>query len=382
MSFKSLTVTLLVAALLVPALAQAQDPDEPKLNVRLLVQPQIQLGDKMNPAGDGWGNDFFLRRARIILAGNVNKWIHFFYETDNPNFGKEGKFDTSLYTQDAYVDFQFMPELKVAVGLILLPFTHNSRQSAASQNTLDYHNFYTGKFIAEKGWRDMGVEARGIIVNKVDYRLGVYNGLRGTKCPPENPGCTILNEDDMPRFTGRVAFNLFDPEPDYFYSGILLGKKLASGELMKIASVGVGFDVQPGAVLDSKGNLKGYSAISGDLFLDYPLDANMEIVAQAAFLMYDRGYVPGKDAGTFVQDANSGMGYYGEIAFRYGMFAPVFSYESYDADNGETNDATNILGGVNMFIKGHNANVKLQYGRLDQAGDTKNVVTLQTQLLF
>jgi len=376
---KLLGVVLVAAAVLVPVSASAQDSDEPKINVRLLLQPWIEATEDGAPSGDSWGTEMFLRRTRIILAGNVNKWIHFFYETDTPNYGKNGDYNTKLVTQDAYVDFQFYPEFKLAVGMILLPFTHHSRQSAASLNALDYHNFFTGKFIAgkETGWRDFGVEARGIVADRLDYRVGIYNGLRGAACTdPEAVNCQVLNSADMPRITGRIAVNLFDPEPDYFYGGIYLGKK-------KVVTLGAGVDMQQGATLDAKGNDKAYFAYSADLFVDYPLENDMEVVAQGAFVQYDRGYVPDpKTAGVFAPDLNSGSGFYAEAGFRYGMIEPVVGYESYSADEGNTNDRTAMLAGVNLFIKGHNANVKLQTGMLEEAGKEKNVVTLQTQLLF
>ena len=372
-SLISLFATVLFLA---PGTARASDSDDASIKVRFLLQPWVQSVQDAAPSGDAFGSEFFVRRARVILAGKVNNWIHFFYETDNPNFGKNGKWDSEFFTQDAYVDFRFYDELKVAVGLLLLPFTHHNRQGATTLNTLDYHNIYSSHFIADKVWRDTGVEARGIVGGKLDYRVGLYNGRRH-EALDDREGGVVLNPDDMPRIAGRLAFNLFDAEDGFFYGGNYLGKK-------KIVTLGVGFDGQPDAVLDSQGNHAMYSAFSGDLFVDYPINDKMELIAQTAFVYFDRGYADSRsedgESRVLAEDPGTGMGAFGELGFRYDKYQPVVSGEWFSADAGA--EYTNLRFGLNYWLAGHNANVKLEYGLLDATNDGKSAVTLQTQLLF
>ena len=371
----SLFSLFVIAALLTPASAHAADGDEPSIKVRFLLQPWVQSVEDAAPSGDGLGSEFLVRRARVILAGKVNSWIHFFYETDNPNFGKNGKWDSELFTQDAFVDFRFADEFKVAVGLLLVPFTHHSRQGATTLNTLDYHNIYSGHYIADKVWRDTGVEARGIVGGKLDYKVGLYNGLRNESAGTPAGG-TVLNPDDMPRGAARLAFNLFEAEEGFFYAGNYLGKK-------KIVTLGVGLDGQADATLDSQGNTAMYSAFSGDLFVDYPINDKMQLIAQTAFVYYDRGYKEtlGDDGAILLaEDPGTGMGAFGEAGFRYDKYQPVVSGEWFSPDVGR--EYTNLRFGLNYWLKGHNANVKLEYGLLDATNDGKSAITLQTQLLF
>ncbi|MBM4352852.1 MAG: hypothetical protein FJ109_03505 [Deltaproteobacteria bacterium] len=386
----------------------------------MLLQGQAQFTEDANITKDGWDNEFFLRRARVMLAGKVNKWINFFYETENANFGKNGSFGDFMFTQDAYVEFAMYKELKVAGGMILLPFSHHNRQGAISLAGQDYHNIFSGKFITDKVWRDVGVEARGILFDMLDYRIGVFNGLRADSSKyitadnysteydkdlaTEPVARANRNEDDMPRFTGRVAVNFFDVEDAFFYCGTYLGAK-------KVLSIGGGFDVQPGATFDSKGNAALYKAFTGDVFADYPLDETMGITGQVGFVYFDRGYNQKSEEyfspklGTlakeyqsaFAQDGSTGMGAFGELGFRFEVLKvplmPIVGGEWYNADV-DGNDIMNIRGGVNMFIKGHNANLKLEYANLTSqvqktVNDAKvwedqkaNQVTLQAQLLF
>ncbi len=377
---RGVLVAMAAVALLVPGSAFADDADQPNIKVRFLLQSQYQTTEDAAPSGDGWDNEMFLRRARIILAGNVNKWIHFFVETDNPNMGKNGNWAPTSFIQDAFVDFQFMKEFNVAAGMILLPFTHHNRQSAASLNTLDYHNLFSGRFVTDKVWRDAGIEARGIVANIFDYKVGIFNGLRGKAVD----GLPTLNPDDMPRITGRVAINVFEPEEAFFYGGTYLGKK-------RVLQFGAGFDLQPGAILTDMGDTAMYTAVSGDAFLDLPLNDKMELTAQAAFVWFNRGFdaVAGADPDaplTFTANKGSGYGAYGDIGFRYDFIQPTIGGEWFDSDV-DSADLMNIRGGVQYWFKGHSANLKLEYAYLKTAlgtDDEKGLsqITLQSQFLF
>ena len=387
-----IAVLAMFALTLLPAVAMAGDDgdaDKPAIKVRFLLQGQAQFTEDGNPGEDGWGNEMFLRRARIILAGKVNKWIHFFVETDNPGMGKNGNWDVKTYIQDAFVDFRMYKEFRVAAGMILLPFTHMNRQGATSLNTLDYHNPFSKGFVAGNAWRDAGIEVRGIVANTLDYRVGVFNGLRGkatgTTAADLQENEIRFNSNDAPRFTGRVAVNVFEPEPGFFYGGTTLGKS-------RILAAGFGFDFQPGAALDDQGGETRYMAMSGDVYWDIPLNDDMEVTGQAAFVMFDRGNDQGKDENqvfvtdTFTPNAGTGMGAYGDLGFRYGMWQPIVGGEWFDSDKVGA-DLMNIRGGINMWIKGHSANLKLEYaylksGDLDGDMTPNGQITLQSQFLF
>jgi len=371
----------------------AQENDAPNLKVRFLLQSQVQGTEDGNPESDGLGTEFFLRRVRIILAGNVNKLIHFFVETDNPNMGKNGDWGKSFFIQDAFVDFRFMPEFNVAAGMILLPFTHHNRQSAASLNSVDYHNLFSKRFIKDFVWRDAGIEVRGIVANMLDYHVGVFNGLRGVVVdgPPfaAEKGKVTLNPNDIPRITGRLALNIFEPETAFFYGGTYLGKK-------KVLQFGAGLDVQPDSILTESGTTSMYTAVSADAFWDIPLNEKMELTGQVAFVWYNRGYeeVPAPSSPTaqdmfgyaLVRSAGSGMGVYGDLGFRYDVYQPTIGGEWFNSDK-DGADLANLRADFLWWFKGHNANLKLEYAYLIKGegidfGKGASQVTLQSQFLF
>src|SRR6201999_65254 len=72
-----------------------------------------------NGRGDGPAEDFYLRRARLMVWGSVTKELSFFVDTDEPNRGKGGNFSTATTTpggtfsfiQDAFLSYKFMQEL-------------------------------------------------------------------------------------------------------------------------------------------------------------------------------------------------------------------------------------------------------------------------------
>ena len=365
-----------------PAMADGKGQDEPSMQIRFLIQPQMQLIQakkqpgadalvSITPDNNGIGQEFYLRRTRVILAGKVNKWIHFFFETDNPNLGRNGNAG-GTFTQDGFIDFRFFNELKVAAGMILLPFSRHNRQSAASLMGLDYHSDVFKAWGPQRIWRDYGIEARGIVANMIDYRVGVFNGFRGGAAT-----------NDIPRITGRVAYNLFDPESKFFYGGTYLGKK-------KVVAIGLGFDMQPEGALDDKGKKDLYYALTGDVFVDWPIGPSMAATVNTGFMYYYNG-----DEKTQI---GTSMAFFGEFGFFIQNFQPVVGFEwaqPMDTDTFEDQQVLNFRAGLNYFIKGHNATVKIEYANtLNSLGFVKapggpeasdyrrNVVTLQTQLLF
>lgn len=387
-------VFVLAVVAAAPAMAEGKGKDEPSIQVRFLLQPQMQIIQakkqpgadalvNITPDNNGIGQEFYLRRTRVILAGKVNKWIHFFFETDNPNLGRNGNAG-GTFTQDGFIDFRFFNELKVAAGMILLPFSRHNRQSAASLMGLDYHSAVFTAWGPQRIWRDYGIEARGIVMDKIDYRVGVFNGFRGTDLKGN-----VVATNDIPRITGRVSYSIFDPEPKFFYGGTYLGKK-------KVLNVGFGFDVQPeggveGAAIPGGKNKKDlYYALTGDVFLDWPLGDSMAATFNTGFMFYSYG---SKEF-----NIKTSIAMFGEVGFFIQNFQPVVGFEwgqPLDTDTFEDNQILNFRAGLNYYIKGHNATVKIEYASTlntigfakipggPDAGDyRRNVVTLQTQLLF
>lgn len=365
--------------------AESEPEQDSFLKVRFLLQPWIQLSEQGAPGGKAWGKDAFLRRTRILISGKINDRIDFFMETDSPNWGKNGAWSGNMFIQDAFLDFtlireqNFINSLNVAVGMLLLPFSHHNRQSAVSLNTLDYHSslirFPVG---SHKVWRDSGLELRGMFFKRhLDLRLGIYDGKRGG-----HKKGILLNPNDTLRFTGRAQFNFLDPESGFFYGGNYLGSK-------KILSIGLGFDHQADIIFSGEFSDKpvlDYSAAVADVFFDYPFNRDIELVLQAGVYFYDYGkdiYYSG------AVSPQTGKAVLLESGLRYKWIEPVLSYEKFSPkyDAGAGYSFENIRCGLNLWLQGHTVNLKLEYS-LEKTRDfllnltQQSKVTLQTQLFF
>ncbi|HPQ52571.1 MAG TPA: porin, partial [Spirochaetota bacterium] len=396
------------------------------LQVHFLLQAQYQsaaIWDADRPAyavdetdSDAtWDSTFRIRRARIILKGQVAKNVSFFVETDDynrggrNNAGAAGGSGEGTFIQDAFVSYDIAPEFKIAMGMILLPFMHHNRQSAVSLLGVDY-NTDVVKFMNNRVWRDTGIEVRGLLAGGViDYRLGVFQGQE-RELDVENEAQTDrvghLNENAAPRFVGRIQLNLMDAEDGFFYSGNYLGKK-------KIVSIGGGIDYQSNAGIDydaqtaTPKKIDDYLAWTIDLTIDYALAPGTVFALQGAYVAIDNRWsrkTKTRVNGTAIESYYD-YDYYGE---EYGYFVqaglllmntiqPVIKYSTWvnkDATALGDNTSTYLTFGLNYFINGHNANIKIEYrhplgenesispsvDQIDTSGQQQ--VTLQAQIFI
>lgn len=115
---------LLLASWALPAGAVTVFEDKEKgvvVNVGVLAQPWLQVTAPGGGAGEGTcgterpscfpntGNpdggpsfDMFMRRARLMLWGNITKDLAVFIDTDQSNWGKNGLYNQPMVVQDAF----------------------------------------------------------------------------------------------------------------------------------------------------------------------------------------------------------------------------------------------------------------------------------------
>jgi hypothetical protein len=355
------------------------------VNVGVLLQPWFQTtvaesegrGSPGIGAPDGkspsW--DFFLRRARLMLWGSVNKELSYFIETDQPNMGKGGNFTVPMFVQDAFLTYSFGWEFKIDFGLMLLPFSHHTVEGATGLNALDYHADLI-RFPAAFVFRDVGVQFRGLLADDlIYYRVGIFEGVRNGVVPAVMPPRPALNDAGLPRIAGQVRLNLMGAEPDFFLKGIYFSPK-------PLVSVGLGMDYQAKAVYKLDGQPGSYFAVSGDVFAEIPLTAEDEFLAQANVFLYPEG-ATGITGTTALP--TGGTGFYAQAGFRHKFIEPLLFVDYLKAKN----DALTIVAphaGVNFWINKHTFNVKVDLGyKKTDAGATtfKDILgTVQTQVFF
>jgi hypothetical protein len=403
---RSLLVALLVAIVFssIDLFAFSVSPEEDVTKARLLLGKNrwiqfhyfLQAGVQTARTWDSdatpaetdsdayWSKDFFLKRSRLILNGQVAKNVFFFMQTDDLKAGASSSNDNEennvtgenkMFTQDAYIQFKAYDALQLYVGLLTVPFARQNMQSAATTLGTDLNRLqipFTG--YSNEG-RDTGLMLRGMLFSQhFEYRLGAFRGLDREVVAEDN----IRNENDYPRIAGRIQFNVFDAdsteaENGYFYSGNYLGKR-------NVVAFGFGIDYQQD-VYEQGDSYDDYFAWAFDLTIDYKVADGYAFPFQ--FGMIRANNSPSDDAldGKF-------WAYYVQTGFLIlDTFQPFIKYScKHDEINffGSKESGT-VSGGLNYFIRGHHANVKLEYSHpvesnKDEPEEKKGVLQFQIYL--
>lgn len=163
----------LVALLSVPALASAQTEDTTvekkkddawykRINLRGYVQIRYNRLLETNPKlkcdqcdkSMGSNGGLFLRRARLVLSGQLNNNIYFYFQ---PDFASAASSDDLHFGQirDAYIDLSFdkKREYRLRIGQSKIPYGFECMQSSSNRLPLDRSDGMNSAFVNE---RDMG----------------------------------------------------------------------------------------------------------------------------------------------------------------------------------------------------------------------------------
>jgi hypothetical protein len=345
-------------SLFVATQAQSQIliPVNENVNFKLGALGQFQADWLEDPSttADGTQQNRFVRRARLMFGGQVAKNVTFFIQTDAPNLGKTlagGKnINPQLILQDAYGEVKVHNALLLDFGMMFVPFSRNSIQSGATLLPIDYgaYTFAVSAATQSNIGRDTGVQARGfLLANRLEYRVGAFQGARD------------VQSHRAFRYTGRVQFQLLDPEPTgFFYSGTYLGTK-------RVAAVAAALDKQ-----------EDYAAYDTDAFFDYPLGPGA-VTAQASYNRIDGDT-------TFLTLPKQNI-----VLFELGYLlrelrlTPVLQFTRRDVVDVTTGDEKRWSIGLNYWWAGHNANIKGAFGRIEPfARKEQNQFTLQFQLFY
>ncbi|WP_407426168.1 porin [Arcticibacter sp.] len=164
--------TLTFAALLICLFgwtpAQAQDKEkEPKwydtFNIRGYMQVRynrlLETNDKLKceQCDKSWGENggFLLRRARIVLSGQIGKQVYFYFQ---PDFASSASSSGLNFGQvrDAYFDIGLdsKNEYRFRVGQSKIPYGFENMQSSSNRLPLDRNDGLNSAFSNE---RDLGV---------------------------------------------------------------------------------------------------------------------------------------------------------------------------------------------------------------------------------
>ena len=351
------SVALLLCGIAAKVDAQVEIYASDDVSFKLGILGQFQADTLTDPPTTANTDNLFVRRLRLMVGGQVAKKVTFFVETDTPNLGKTVASSkvippstvSSTIIQDAYGEFKVSDAFALDAGLMFVPFSRNSLQSAATLLPIDYVTYTFSQSVPTESatGRDTGFQARGYLLsNHLEYRAGAFQGDRDARS--HNPF----------RYVGRVQYSFFDTDTSFFYTGASLGKK-------RFVTVGAG--------VDSQKHYRGYDA---DLFVDLPAGPGA-FTGQVDYNHFD-GDVTFPTL-PMQHDVLVEVGYLISSL----KLTPVLQFSNRDVVDTTKGDENHWSIGLNYWWAAHNANVKGAYSRINPNGAlAQNEFTIQLQLFY
>jgi hypothetical protein len=274
-------------------------------------------------------DNLFFRRVRLEGALDTGN-LSVYFETDSGTLGKAALNGTKASaTAISFLDFaltyHFLPEFMLDGGLLRLAPNYDHNISANSTMALDIspYAYLESTPLTTNSGRDFGLQARGYIADHLEYRFGVFQGLRG------------VDDVNAFRYSGRLAYYFFGAEETLSYRGTSLGK-------LRTLEVGGGFDTQ-----------KGYRNTNVDFFYDQPLNGGDGLTVQ-----FDDSWYNGGDFLTAIPRQTTmvaEIGYY----FHAVKLQPFYQYtrDRFAAGVDQPSEERSEIG-AGYFFHGQNSNLK------------------------
>jgi len=323
-----LAATVLLIFLVFSAVTASAGPkldfgEEAWMKIDMLAQVHYSFLDDAEDE-----DDFYLRRFRILVNGQIAEGVKVFFQTDYTNAGKHGA-DSDFTLLDGWVDVRlFGSDHWLKGGLIPLPFSMENRSAVGALLGLDY-NHEILKFVNVSAWRDVGAVLQGTFVdNRLGYRVGIFDGYEGS----------TKNSDADLRFTGRIDFAVIGEVLTGWYMQDTLGGST-------YLRIGAGYDHQGDATLvDSK--VFDNDAWVLDIQSAYQFNEAFQLTVNGAWYDWDNSAFDGNTA-------------FAETGLRYNKFIGTLKFTHQDPDEGdELNDYTL---GLHYNLKANNLKGGIEY---------------------
>ncbi len=343
-----------------PASAQLEIKNE-DVSVRFGIEAQFwadwsQDATAPTASAQGYQQNFYLRRARFMMGGDIGENISFFFQTDDPKLGITPKnLAAGFIIQDAFIQYKFADYFQLAGGEMIVPFSRQALQSTLSYYSIDVSSVSTvnNTALQSTALRDMGFQGRGYFFDgRLQYRGGIFEGERDS------------NGRDALRPALYLQYDFFDREKEYSYTGTALGKH-------KILAIDIGGDKQ-----------SSYRSETANIASDTPVRGGDEVGFNLQYLHFN-----GREKFTTIPDQNN---FLAEAAYyiRKVKAQPFARFETqhFVAAVNNIKDVDRVGGGLNYYTRGQNLKWTVQILRaLPQDGSPvrpSNEFTLQIQAFY
>lgn len=332
--------------------------------------------------------EFRVRRARFRMAITPHPKMSMFLQTEFAN--DEGGAGGDVRLIDAFITLKPNPWAQIVSGLNMAPAQRQNLTSSGAMMAFDrpgINNYnltwglkgnaglQTGTVpgtriagsIGDNQVRDLGITLFGSgSLNDnthLKYYLGTFDGS--------------VHSDDTLRVTGRVQLNFGDPEPKYYNASTYLGKINTFG-------IGAAIDTQDSFATNAgTGEDVDYQLFSVDAFLERQLGGG-SVTLEAAFTeldlddtvegLADQDGVPLRDSISAEQAQGSGA--YIQAGYLMGKWQPFVLVEQWEADaDNDVGSWSAYRVGINYYLKGHNANIKLGIETIENDADNVDDIT-------
>ncbi len=312
-------------------------------------------------ASEGYSQNMFLRRVRLVLLVSIARDAAIFFQTENSRLGNSGTtgnkvINTGFITLDAFLQWKLAGDsLMLDGGLLAVPSSRDSLTRSSNYLAFDVSAFATLGNTLEQGsaTRDLGAGVHGYLGNgRLEYRLAMLEGGRqsGGTAPSNAAGSR-----NPPRIAGRLNYDFFDLEyadtapSKLYYPATSLGTK-------KYVAIG--------AWGDGQGTYKGYGA---DFLFDWPISGNA-ITVTGDWEHFEQEVT--NPALPRQNDLYVAGGYY-LGAFKLQPFV-VHQKQSFSDEIRKSNNMQRYGGGLNWYLSGDNLKLSMLCERLVPATKPAN----------
>lgn len=327
------------------AAAKIELTDDAWISLGAGIRFSAQVEEDAAPNGDDYSHDFDVENLRLYLQGQVTSMIGFTLNTDE--IFNDGPVDVL----DAIVRLHFSPELNIWFGRHLTPADRIEMNGPFYG--LTWNQYTQPLFPSDQGGdagtygRDDGVTVWGW-VDKLNYAVGVYDGLEG-----------FSNTSDNPLIAARFAYHFLAKEsnPAYYTSSTYFG------ELGDVLTLGLAFQTQSEGT-GSETDAGDFNGVTLDLLSETVLGNAGVLTVEAEYKKFEADFtVQTTPASGDCFCLFDGKSYFASLAYLFpqsagvGKVQPYLRFVKNKPDDGEASDLTEA--GLNYIINGHNTRLNV-----------------------